>query len=49
MKLCIDDKEFIKKHLNDDVNKLALSKFPEDIDKQFVIRQLKTLALTTAN
>ena len=41
MKLCIDDKDFIKKHLNDDVNKLALSKFPEDIDKQFVIRQIQ--------
>ena len=41
MKLCIDDKEFIKKHLKDDVNKLALSKFPENIDKQFVIRQIQ--------
>ena len=39
--LCINDKEFIKKHLKDDVNKLALSKFPEDIDKQFVIRQIQ--------
>ena len=41
--LCINDnvKEFIKKHLNDDVNKLALSKFPEEIDKQFVIRQIQ--------
>ena len=41
--LCINDnvKDFIKKHLNDDVNKLALSKFPEDIDKQFVIRQIQ--------
>ena len=34
-------KDFIKKHLNDDVNKLALSKFPEEIDKQFVIRQIQ--------
>ena len=34
-------KDFIKKHLKDDVNKLALSKFPEDIDKQFVIRQIQ--------
>jgi 16S rRNA G966 N2-methylase RsmD len=41
MKLCIDDKEFIKKHLKDNVNKLALSKFPENIDKQFVIRQIQ--------
>lgn len=41
--LCINGniKEFIKKHLNDDVNKLALSKFPEEIDKQFVIRQIQ--------
>ena len=38
--LCIDDKDFIKKHLKDDVNKLALSKFPEGVDKQFVIRQI---------
>ena len=40
--LCIDDKvkEFVKKHLQDDVNKLALSKFPEDIDREFVIRQI---------
>ena len=41
--LCINDnvKDFIKRHLNDDVNKLALSKFPEEIDKQFVIRQIQ--------
>ena len=41
--LCINDnvKDFIKKHLNADVNKLALSKFPEEIDKQFVIRQIQ--------
>ena len=41
--LCINGnvKDFIKKHLNDDVNKLALSKFPEEIDKQFVIRQIQ--------
>ena len=39
--LCINDKDFIKKHLKDDVNKLALSKFPEDVDKQFVIRQIQ--------
>ena len=43
LKTCVMDKakDFIKKHLNDDVNKLALSKFPEDIDKQFVIRQIQ--------
>jgi len=34
-------KDFINVHLNDDVNKLALSKFPDDIDKQFVIRQIQ--------
>ena len=38
--LCINDRDFIKKHLKDDVNKLALSKFPEGVDKQFVIRQI---------
>ena len=40
--LCINDnvKDFIKKHLKDDVNKLALSKFPEGIDREFVIRQI---------
>ncbi len=37
----MDNKEFIKYHLNDDVNKLALSKFPEGVDKQFVIRQIQ--------
>lgn len=40
---CVMDKtkDFIKKHLKDDVNKLALSKFPDGIDKQFVIRQIQ--------
>ncbi len=40
--LCINDKvkEFINKHLKDDVNKLALSKFPEGVDREFVIRQV---------
>ena len=44
---CIDDKikDFIKKHLKDDVNKLALSKFPEDIDRDFVIRQIQAKQL----
>ena len=37
----MDNKEFVRKHLNDDVNKLALSKFSEEIDKQFVIRQIQ--------
>ena len=35
------NKDFINKHLNDDINKLALSKFPDHIDKQFVIRQIQ--------
>ena len=40
--LCIADsvKEFIEKHLKDDVNRLALAKFPEGIDREFVIRQI---------
>lgn len=38
-------KDFIKLHLNDDVNKLALSKFPDNIDKQFVIRQIQARQL----
>ena len=37
----MDNKEFVRKHLNDDVNKLALSKFPEGVDKQFVVRQVQ--------
>ena len=40
--LCIADnvKEFIEKHLKDDVNRLALAKFPEGVDREFVIRQI---------
>ena len=40
--LCIADsvKEFIEKHLKDDVNRLALAKYPEGIDREFVIRQI---------
>ena len=38
-------KDFINAHLNDDVNKLALSKFPDDIDKQFVIQQIQARQL----
>ena len=40
--LCIADnvKEFVKKHLKDDVNRLALAKFPDGIDREFVIRQI---------
>jgi len=39
------NKDFVNAHLNDDVNKLALSKFPENIDKQFVIRQIQARQL----
>ena len=40
--LCFADnvKEFIEKHLKDDVNRLALAKFPEGVDREFVIRQI---------
>ncbi|MBO5810168.1 MAG: RsmD family RNA methyltransferase [Bacteroidales bacterium] len=40
--LCFDDKvkDFIGKHLKDDVNRLALAKFPDDIDREFVVRQI---------
>lgn len=40
--LCFDDKvkDFIGKHLKDDVGRLALAKFPEGIDREFVIRQV---------
>ena len=38
---CELNKDFINSHLNDDVNKLALSKFPEGVDKDFVIRQIQ--------
>jgi 16S rRNA G966 N2-methylase RsmD len=41
----VDNKDFIKKHLNDDVNKLALSKLPEGIDRDFVIRQIQARQL----
>ena len=41
----MDNKDFIKKHLNDDVNKLALSKLPEGIDRDFVIRQIQARQL----
>ena len=38
-------RKYIEEHLNDDINKLALSKFPKDIDKQFVIRQIQARQL----
>ena len=38
-------RKYIEEHLNDDINKLALSKFPDNIDKQFVIRQIQARQL----
>lgn len=38
-------RKYIEEHLSDDVSKLALSKFPENIDKQFVIRQIQARQL----
>lgn len=38
-------RKYISEHLNDDVNKLALSKFPENIDKQLVVRQIQARQL----
>ena len=34
-------KQFIAQHLNDDINGLALKKFPPDVDKQFVLQQIE--------
>lgn len=34
-------RKFINEHLKDDINRLSLSKFPENIDKTFVIRQIQ--------
>ncbi len=41
----VSTRKYIEEHLNDDINKLALSKFPDDIDKQFVIRQIQARQL----
>ena len=38
-------RKYIEEHLNDDVNKLALSKFPDGVDKQFVLRQIQARQL----
>lgn len=38
-------REFIEEHLNDDVNKLALSKFPQDVNKSLVLRQIQARQL----
>ena len=34
-------REFIESHLNDDVRKLALSKFPDDVDKTLALNQIE--------
>ena len=41
----VSTRKYIEEHLNDDINKLALSKFPDNIDKQFVIRQIQARQL----
>lgn len=33
--------QFIVKHLNDDINSLALKKFPSDVDKHFALQQIE--------
>lgn len=34
-------RQFIESHLNDDVRQLALSKFPDDVDKTLVLNQIE--------
>jgi 16S rRNA G966 N2-methylase RsmD len=34
-------RQFIESHLNDDVRQLALSKFPDDVDKALVLNQIE--------
>ena len=41
----VSTRKYIEEHLNDDINKLALSKLPDNIDKQFVIRQIQARQL----
>ena len=38
-------RDFIEKHLNDDVRQLALQKFPEDVDKMLVLNQIEARQL----
>ncbi len=35
-------RDFIETHLNDDVRRLALTKFPDNIDKTFVLNQIES-------
>ncbi|MGN0033914.1 MAG: class I SAM-dependent methyltransferase [Candidatus Limimorpha sp.] len=41
----IDTKDFIARHLNDDVRELALGNFPAGIDKMFVLNQIQARQL----
>ena len=38
-------RDFIEKHLKDDVRQLALQKFPEDVDKMLVLNQIEARQL----
>ena len=38
-------RDFIEKHLKDDVRKLALQKFPDDVDKMLVLKQIEARQL----
>ena len=38
-------RDFIEKHLKDDVRQLALQKFPDDVDKMLVLNQIETRQL----
>lgn len=38
-------RDFIEKHLNDDVRQLALQKFPDDVDKMLVLNQIEARQL----
>ena len=38
-------RDFIEKHLKDDVRQLALQKFPDDVDKMLVLKQIEARQL----
>ena len=38
-------RDFIEKHLKDDVRQLALQKFPDDVDKMLVLNQIEARQL----
>ena len=38
-------RDFIEKHLKDDVRQLALQKFPDDVDKILVLNQIEARQL----